>query len=292
MSDIFISYKREEQLQARRLAEALRQEGWSVWWDPNLRAGQHFDDVIEKALKEAKCVIVMWSGQSVQSQYVRDEARYAMENKKLIPVRIENVNLPFRFSGLQTLSLQDWDGSREFTEFRRLVDDIYTIVGAGSTADGADEHLHPEAGHRRQPRAEQQPIRKLGARLHWNRHWVIGAIAAVAVLAIIAYSMFPVLDIPLNISGVWRGETGRYIVTHEGNSVIWDGTGIYGNQKWHHRGTGTVEGYTIRGLIEELPDSAFPGYTGGSKVEGTIGSRGETISWTGMNPQERVWQRE
>jgi TIR domain len=37
MSDIFISYKREEQPIARKLADALEKEGWSVWWDPKLR---------------------------------------------------------------------------------------------------------------------------------------------------------------------------------------------------------------------------------------------------------------
>ena len=47
MSDIFISYKREEQPEARKLADALEREGWTVWWDPKLRAGEHFDDVIE-----------------------------------------------------------------------------------------------------------------------------------------------------------------------------------------------------------------------------------------------------
>jgi hypothetical protein len=34
MSDIFISYKREEQPVAKKLAGALEKEGWSVWWDP------------------------------------------------------------------------------------------------------------------------------------------------------------------------------------------------------------------------------------------------------------------
>jgi hypothetical protein len=36
MSDIFISYKREEQYKARQLAIALEKQGWSVWWDPKL----------------------------------------------------------------------------------------------------------------------------------------------------------------------------------------------------------------------------------------------------------------
>jgi TIR domain len=112
MSDIFISYTREDQAIARKLADALESEGFTVWWDPKLRAGEHFDDVIEKALNEAKCVIVMWSERSVQSRYVRDEATHALSRDKLVPVAIENVNLPFRFSGVHTPSLLGWDVQR------------------------------------------------------------------------------------------------------------------------------------------------------------------------------------
>ena len=61
MADIVISYKREEQQTARALADVLRAEGWTVWWDPKLRAGEHFDDAIEQAIRDAKCVIVLWS---------------------------------------------------------------------------------------------------------------------------------------------------------------------------------------------------------------------------------------
>src|SRR4029450_2598237 len=67
MSDIFISYKREEQATARKLANALETQGWCVWWGPKLRAGERFNDVIEKALKESKCVVVMWSKRSMES---------------------------------------------------------------------------------------------------------------------------------------------------------------------------------------------------------------------------------
>lgn len=133
ISDIFISYKREEQPIARKLADALEGQGWSVWWDPKLRAGEHFDDVIEKALNEAKCVVVMWSERSVQSRYVRDEATYALDRDKLVPVTIEKVSLPFRFRGVHTLSLLGWDCSEAASEFRRLVEDIAAIVGPPAT---------------------------------------------------------------------------------------------------------------------------------------------------------------
>ena len=99
-----------------------------MWWDPKLRAGEHFDDEIEKALNETKCVIVMWSKLSVESRYVKSEATYALDQDKLLPVMIENTKLPFRFRGVHTLSLLGWDGSKDFPEFRKLVDDISAIL--------------------------------------------------------------------------------------------------------------------------------------------------------------------
>jgi hypothetical protein len=133
MSDIFISYKREEQDKARQLANALEKMGWSVWWDPKLRAGEYFDDVIEKALQEARCVIVLWSELSVQSRYVKDEASYALSSAKLVPVAIEGVELPFRFKGVHTPQLIDWDGSEQFPAFQNLIDDISAILGQPAT---------------------------------------------------------------------------------------------------------------------------------------------------------------
>ncbi len=128
MSDIFISYKREDRNRAKPLAETLEKTGWSVWWDPQLRSGEHFDDVIERELKSAKCVIVLWSDQSVSSQYVRDEAAYALKLNKLIPVAIDEVELPFRYQGLHTARLVGWKGSPTFPAFKKLLDDIATRI--------------------------------------------------------------------------------------------------------------------------------------------------------------------
>jgi hypothetical protein len=140
VSDIFISYKREEQAVARQLASALETEGWTVWWDPQLRAGEHFDDEIEKALNEARCVIVMWSERSVRSRYVKDEATYALNRRKLVPVMIEEVQLPFRFEGLHTTSLISWDGTKNFSEFRKLVQDIAGKMGRPAKRGAGEEN--------------------------------------------------------------------------------------------------------------------------------------------------------
>lgn len=44
-------------------------------------SGEHFDDAIEEVLTAAKCVMVLWSDASLKSQYVRDEAIYALGAK-------------------------------------------------------------------------------------------------------------------------------------------------------------------------------------------------------------------
>lgn len=129
MDDIFISYKREDYETASLLADALVSRGFSVWWDPKLRAGQYFDDVIERIIQNAKCVIVLWSAKSVISRYVKDEAGYALELGKLVPVAIDNTSLPFRFRLIHTIQLQEWEGSTLNSAFKELVKNIEEKIG-------------------------------------------------------------------------------------------------------------------------------------------------------------------
>ena len=65
MPDIFLSYSREDQPVARHFAAGLEREGFSVWWDQALSAGEAFDKTTEKALKDARAVVVLWSKRSV-----------------------------------------------------------------------------------------------------------------------------------------------------------------------------------------------------------------------------------
>jgi hypothetical protein len=42
-----------------RLAAALEQHGWVVWWDHDIRTGEDFGRRIHTALQAARCVIVV-----------------------------------------------------------------------------------------------------------------------------------------------------------------------------------------------------------------------------------------
>lgn len=129
MSDVFISYRREEYRLARELAQALEESGFSVWWDRQIRAGESWAAEIEKELSEARCVIVLWSAASVASEWVREEAAYGRDSNKLIPVVIEDVPLPLSFRSLQAFVLKNWNGELTHPEFQRLLKAITEISG-------------------------------------------------------------------------------------------------------------------------------------------------------------------
>ena len=74
MSDLFISYARKDRPRAENFARALQTHGWSVFWDPTIRAGSNFRETIAVELQLACCVLVLWSKESVKSDWVLDEA--------------------------------------------------------------------------------------------------------------------------------------------------------------------------------------------------------------------------
>jgi hypothetical protein len=110
MTDIFLSYNREDQARAKLFAEAFEAQGFKVWWDVGLRTSEAYDEVTETALRTAKAVVVLWSKKSVQSRWVRAEATLADRNKTLVPCMIEPCEHPIMFELTQTAELSHWQG--------------------------------------------------------------------------------------------------------------------------------------------------------------------------------------
>jgi hypothetical protein len=121
MADIFISYKREDRPIAERLADVLKQLGFDVWWDLELLAGDQYRQVIREVIDHCSVAIVLWSAQSVESDFVVDEASHAKTKGKLCPARIDQVELPFGFGQTHTDDLIGWDGELNHPGFKGLV---------------------------------------------------------------------------------------------------------------------------------------------------------------------------
>ena len=128
--DVFLSYARHDRSTARVFAEALVDEGLTVWWDASLRSGETFDEVIERNLRDAKAVIVLWSPASVASRWVRAEATLADRRNKLAPAIIEPCDRPIIFELTHAAELSDWKGDTSDVRWRTFVSDLRRLVEA------------------------------------------------------------------------------------------------------------------------------------------------------------------
>jgi len=137
MSEIFISYSREDRATAQDLALALEKAGHSVWWDREIKAGKPFAAVIKKQLAEAKCVIVLWSRHSVDSDWVRDEASKGASRDVLVPALIDQVDIPLGFGQLHAADLMSWQGQ---SDHAGLLD---VLASAGELVGGDTKPVKP-----------------------------------------------------------------------------------------------------------------------------------------------------
>ena len=89
MADVFVSYARSDKARVAPLVAAIEAQGWSVWWDPEIDAGQEFDRPDRHRAQGRGAVVVVWTPTSVESRWVRGEAREAADRGVLVPVRFD-----------------------------------------------------------------------------------------------------------------------------------------------------------------------------------------------------------
>jgi tetratricopeptide (TPR) repeat protein len=144
VTDVLISYAREDVETARVLVDRLRRKEYRVWWDEELGAGDDYSAEILKALEAATVVVVLWSRASIESGFVSDEANVAKADSKLVPVTIDDVEPPLGFRWIHAQSLVGWDGDMNADPFQRLCRTIANRTG-GRTDDAGGE-ASDEAG--------------------------------------------------------------------------------------------------------------------------------------------------
>jgi adenylate cyclase len=126
--DVFISYARSSEEDAHRIAQSLRQEGFSVWRDDELPAHRSYSDVIEERLKSAKAVVVLWSAESAKSHWVRAEANTALEGGTLVQAMLDGTFPPMPFNQIQCADLKGWNGDTGSSGWQKLQGSVAALI--------------------------------------------------------------------------------------------------------------------------------------------------------------------
>ena len=132
MSDVFVSYARSDEPQAKRVAEALRSLGYHVWRDDELPAHRPYSEVIEERLKSSKAVVVLWSAEAAKSQWVRAEADAARSAGTLVQALLDGNIPPLPFNQIQCADLSAWDDSAHNPGWKKLVTSVAELAGPKS----------------------------------------------------------------------------------------------------------------------------------------------------------------
>jgi TIR domain-containing protein len=121
MADVFISYKREDRRRIEAMSQALVDLGLSVWFDYSIDVGEDWSKRIQKELEEAQAIIVCWTPEACQSDWVKHEASIAMQRQVMLPLILKTCSPPALFSSIQAADLTDWDGSSTDRRFLGLL---------------------------------------------------------------------------------------------------------------------------------------------------------------------------
>ena len=134
MADVFVSYSRQDRARVASLVAALEAQGWSVWWDPAIAPGQEFDRQIATELAQASAVLVVWTEDSIQSRWVRGEARDGADRGIIVPVRYGTAPLPIDFRAFHTIDLGDSAEAGRSPAFQEVVRAVGTLVARSNDA--------------------------------------------------------------------------------------------------------------------------------------------------------------
>jgi TolB-like protein/Tfp pilus assembly protein PilF len=158
---VFLSYAHADQAKAQRLATALAQHGFVVWWDKLIEGGAQFAKSIRQALEAADAVVVLWSKYSIESDWVCDEAAQGRDRRRLVPLSLDGSLPPLGFRQYQTIDLARWRGRADAPQIDAIRRAIAIALG-------------------------ERPLAPRPALVGWavdRRRMIVGSAGTVAVLA-------------------------------------------------------------------------------------------------------------
>jgi len=210
--DVFISYARVDADEARAIRDKLTALDLRVFFDTEgIDTGEEFPVIIDRAVKNAKCVLGLWSRRAFNGRWVRIESRIGLDQRKLVAATIDGMRpeeLPAEFYNVNVESLADFDGENSHEGWQRILRAIGKRVGRSDLANAPSGAPMPDQAARLSPHKKRILALASG-----------GAAALATLLVLNPFRLGPAAvaanesnSEAADLSGVWSGtysEAGR-----------------------------------------------------------------------------------
>lgn len=137
VSEVFISYKREDRAQVEPLHALLLDLDVPCWFDAGLEVGVAWERRIFEKLEAAPAVIVCWTFGAVSSPWVNREAMFGLERKMLVPVLLKPCVPAPPFQSLQSADLTDWNAAPDHPEVQKMLETLEHLLRRKNLARNA-----------------------------------------------------------------------------------------------------------------------------------------------------------
>ncbi len=137
MAEVFVSYSRANEAVAKRVENGLKASGFQAWRDDQLPAHRAYSEIIEERLHGASAVVVLWSKEAAQSQWVRAEADFARTHGKLVQAQLDGTLPPLPFNQIQCADLRGWRGGASHAGWAKLQSSVKALVSGEDQASQA-----------------------------------------------------------------------------------------------------------------------------------------------------------
>ena len=108
---VFVSYAHKDRERVEPLILEL-QSRFNVFWDPHIRPGDRWFATIAQQLRSARCVLVLWTKNSIDSRFLKAEMLVAVAHGTLLPVRLSaDARVPRAYDQFHHLELSGWPGT-------------------------------------------------------------------------------------------------------------------------------------------------------------------------------------
>jgi TIR domain-containing protein len=157
LPDIYLAYRRINEVEAEAVLNTLEGAGYNVWWDRKIAPGTYWEREITRAFLGAKLIVLIATREALKAKAILLYLRKAAEEgAALLIAEFDSIapnEYPLGLGREQRLGLWDWRTTHDPSELQRVLRAVQGIIGQPSQRKVSEPSPPPARKNGAPPRA-------------------------------------------------------------------------------------------------------------------------------------------